>query len=122
MLDFRINYIPVVTHMMTFRLSGETIWAPTILYSGAPHKITILDMVILYGAHYKTDMCKLENIQRKATRMVDSLKHLDYLGRLQALHLLTLQYGRYRDDMLAVYKIYTVNTISRVHNIKSVLL
>ena len=57
------------------------------------------------GPHYKTDINKLENIQRKATRMVRSLKHLDYEERLRALHLPTLRYRRYRGDMIAVFNI-----------------
>ena len=37
--------------------------------------------------------------------MVDSIKHLDYPGRLQALRLPSSKYGRFRGDMIAVYKI-----------------
>ena len=51
---------------------------------------------LIWAPHYKTDINKLENIQQKATRMVQLLKHLDYEGRLRALHLPTLQYRRYR--------------------------
>ena len=41
--------------------------------------------------HCQTDMQKLENIQWKTTRMVNSLKHAE---RLKALHLPALQYRR----------------------------
>ena len=33
---------------------------------------------LIWGPHYKTDINKLENIQRKATRMVRSLKQRRY--------------------------------------------
>ena len=60
---------------------------------------------LIWAPHYKTDINKLENIQQKATRMVQLLKHLDYEGRLRALHLPTLQYSRYRHNITAVFNI-----------------
>ena len=47
----------------------------------------------------------LENVQRRATRMVPGLSHLSYPDRLEALKLPTLAYRRARGDMINVYKI-----------------
>ena len=51
------------------------------------------------------DIHKLEKIQRKATRMVKSIRHFDYEERLKVLNLPSLHYRRYRGDMIAVYNI-----------------
>ena len=60
---------------------------------------------LIWGPHYISDMCKLEKILQKATRMVQSLRYLDYTERLQALKLPALQYRRYRGDMIALFNI-----------------
>ena len=59
-------------------------------------------------------MYKLENVQRKTTRMVQSLRHVECTGKLKALKLPTLQYQQYTGDMMALYNIlrgrYTIST------------
>ena len=50
---------------------------------------------LVWGPNYKTDIHKLEKIQRKATR-VESIRHLDYEERLKVLDLPSLHYRRYR--------------------------
>ena len=47
---------------------------------------------------------KLEGVQRRATKMVSSIRHLQYGERLQALRLPSLQYRRKRGDAIQVYK------------------
>ena len=49
---------------------------------------------LVWGPNYKTDIHKLEKIQRKATRMVESIRHLDYEERLKVLKLPSLFYRR----------------------------
>ena len=61
---------------------------------------------------YKKDSVTLENAQRRATRMVNSLKGLPYEERLKRLGLPTLEYRRLRADVIEVYKI--INQIDRV--------
>ena len=69
---------------------------------------------LIWGPCYVTDMYKLENVQRKTTRMVQSLRHVECTGRLKALKLPTLQYQQYTGDMMALYNIlrgrYTIST------------
>jgi hypothetical protein len=46
----------------------------------------------------------LENVQRRATKLVPSLKNLSYIDRLKALNLPTLNYRRNRGDVIEAYK------------------
>ena len=47
----------------------------------------------------------LENIQRRATRMVNCLKHLLYNDRLKPLSIPSLEYRRLRADLMIVNQI-----------------
>ena len=49
----------------------------------------------------------LENVQRRAIRMVSGLKSADYKERLKELDMTTLEERRHQADMLYVYKILT---------------
>jgi len=49
----------------------------------------------------------LEKVQRRATKLVLTVKHLKYKERLIRLQLPTLRYRRTRGDMIEVYKILT---------------
>ena len=49
----------------------------------------------------------IENVQRRATKLVPGLKDLDYEDRLKKLKLPTLAYRRLRGDLIEVYKIMT---------------
>ena len=70
---------------------------------------------------------KIQNVQRRETRLVKCLKHLSYEDRLKTLGLPSLEYRRERSDMIQVYKImqgidkvdkdkfFTVNRYSAPH-------
>lgn len=51
------------------------------------------------------DITAIENVQRRATRLVPSLRDLSYSDRLKKLNLPTLAYRRSRGDMIETYKI-----------------
>ena len=55
----------------------------------------------------KLDMIALENVQRRATKMIPGFKNMSYPERLRQLELPTLKYRRLRGDMIETYKIIT---------------
>ena len=56
-------------------------------------------MVMLCGTHIsQKHVDALENVQRRATRCIPSLKGLSYVDRLKKLQLPTLVYRRARGD------------------------
>ena len=59
----------------------------------------------VWQPYLKKDIRRIENVQKRATKMVKNIKHLPYTKRLKELGLPTLQYRRKRADMLQVYKI-----------------
>ena len=61
---------------------------------------------------YKKDIFAIENIQRRATKLVRTKGHLPYQERLKCLGLPSLEYRRERADLVEVYKI--MNRISEV--------
>ena len=54
----------------------------------------------------KKDKIALENVQRRATRLVKSLFGQTYSQRLRVLGLPSLEYRRERSDVVEVYKIF----------------
>ena len=53
----------------------------------------------------KKDIVSIENVQRRASKMVPELKNLEYPQRLMKLNLPTMTYRRKRGDMIELYKI-----------------
>ena len=64
--------------------------------------------VQVWNPYRKEDILCLEKVQRRATKMVYELKHLEYDERLHRLGLYTLQYRRRRGDLIETYKMLTV--------------
>ena len=60
---------------------------------------------IVWNPHFKKQITLIENVQRRTTKQIPGLAHLSYLERLQLLKLPTLQYRRYRGDMIEMYKL-----------------
>ena len=59
----------------------------------------------VWNPHMKKDIDTIENVQRRATKMLPNLKDLSYEDRLKTLKLPTLRYRRLRGDMIETYKI-----------------
>ena len=63
------------------------------------------------------DITAIENVQRRATKYLPTMKNLSYEERLQKLGLPTLQYRRLRGDMIETYKLMTAKYDAAVSNI-----
>lgn len=60
---------------------------------------------VVWSPMYKKDRIALENVQRRATKLVNACNNLTYPERLRKLGLPTLEYRRLRADVIQVYKI-----------------
>ena len=61
--------------------------------------------VAVWAPYKKTDIAELERVQRRATKQVPGLKHLEYSERLIKIGLPTLVFRRLRGDMIEIFKI-----------------
>ena len=59
----------------------------------------------IWSPYKVKDIESIENVQRRATKLVPSLRDLPYEDRLRKLDLPTLAYRRSRGDMIEVFKI-----------------
>ena len=58
-----------------------------------------------WSPHYETDITLLENVQRRATRMIREFNQLSYEDRLKELGLTKLKDRRTRGDMILTYRL-----------------
>ena len=63
---------------------------------------------VVWSPHSKKLINMLENVQIRATKLVDGLSNLDYPDRLRKLNLPTLLHRRERGAMIELYKHFTV--------------
>ena len=67
----------------------------------------------VWSPHLLKHISIIENVQKRATKLVDGLHNYSYSERLRKLDLPTLLYRRERGDMLEVYKqFHTYDKIS----------
>ena len=59
---------------------------------------------VIWSPHLKKHICKLERVQRAATRWIPELRHLTYRERLKKINLPTLEERRERGDMITLHK------------------
>ena len=73
--------------------------------------------------HIKGDIGNIESVQKRATKLVISLKNLSYQEHLIQLKLPTLKYRSLRRDVIEVFKIlnkmYGTSVVSNLHFDKS---
>jgi len=59
----------------------------------------------IWGPFNKADQKLVERVQRRATRVVTTIRGMPYEDRLRALKLPSLQYRRRRGDMILLYNL-----------------
>ena len=66
-----------------------------------------------WSPYFKKDIDILEKTQRRATKLIPSLKHLPYEERLRKLNLMPLVQRRLRGDLIETFKF--MKGINKVH-------
>ena len=79
---------------LTFSCLYNTIVRPILEYGN-----------VVWGPNYKLDEDLVEKVQRKAIKLVPSIRHLPYKERLWCLGLPSLKHRRLRGDMIMTYNI-----------------
>ena len=77
----------------TFPLLYRALVRPHLEYANVPH--------------YILNQKAVENVQRRATKMIPNIRRLTYKDRLRHLDIPSLQHRRNRGDMITTYKILT---------------
>ena len=60
---------------------------------------------VIWPLCFKTDLNKVENLQRRMTKLIPLIRDLEYPERLRVLKLPSIAYRRSRSDMIEVYKL-----------------
>ena len=76
----------------------------------------------VWNTYRKRDLKKLEQVRRRATKLVPELKNLNHESRLASLGLITLEVRRERGDLIQIFKILKgYNTVNWQCGIQSSL-
>jgi len=102
--DYVINKANRVLGMLYRSFSHMTPQLLKILYTAfvRPH----LEFAVAASNPYsRIDIDKIEKVQRRATRLIPSYRHMSYKDRLSVLNLTSLETRRIRGDLIQAYKI-----------------
>ena len=77
-----------------FNLLCKSLVRPHIKYSN-----------MAWSPFWKADINLIENVEKRATRVIPEIDKLDYQERLYNLHLPTLAYRQFRGSIIETYKI-----------------
>ena len=70
----------------------------------------------VWNPHFRKDIELIEEVQRRATKLVKDVEHLHYNDRLEHLELMCLHTRRNRSDLIDTYKI-----VNGIYNVKTEL-
>ena len=76
--------------------------------------------VQVWKPHFKQDIQLLESVQRRATKLIPSLRNKPYEHRLKELNMFTVEYRLLRGDLIEMFKIFNgmdridINTFFRI--------
>ena len=60
---------------------------------------------VIWPLCFKTDLNKVENVQRRMTKLIPQIRDLEYPERLRILKLPSIAHQRSRGDMIEIYKL-----------------
>ena len=69
--------------------------------------------IAVWNPHLKKDIENIERVQRRATKLIKSIKDKAYPDRLRILNLDSLQFRRRRNDIIQVFRI--IRKIDKLH-------
>ena len=99
------------THIKANMMLGMVRRAYTYKDGGTIKKlyISLIRPILEYGNDTRVpsltrEQQQIENVQRRATKMVPELRNLEYTDRLRVMKLPSMYYRRARGDMIEVYK------------------
>ena len=69
---------------------------------------------VVWFPYLKRQSISLEKVQRRATRLILNIRHLNYSERLKQLKLPSLKFRRLRCDLIQTYKIF--NKVDNIAN------
>ena len=72
----------------------------------------------VWNPNLKKHIHALENVQRRATKLVPELRQLPYAQRLKCLKIPTLAYRRARGDMIETYKLFNKYDADTIPNLE----
>ena len=61
---------------------------------------------IIWNPVLKRQSQSIERVQRRATKLIPQVRHLNYIERLRKLNLPSLKFRRLRGDLIQTYKIF----------------